>query len=217
MFFSKWIIILRSGRRWGNGEPNFLHVEKEGKGHLKIKDGEIVTPSAHSYGYLLYHNNRGAKFSNPEVLNSAWGITTENQAFIRRLGTLSFCYTNCRNVLLHHTPRDIPFVSTGPSVEDVAQFDGVPQSWGWPRFGLLARLGFPTCFSATEIMALLSLRMRRLRCISCACISFSHFSMLTANAIIKKYLCVWKWLQGHDLERFLSSFLPFMKHLRGLH
>ncbi len=36
------------------------------------------------------HNNRGTKPSNSEALNAASGINNEKEAFMGRLGTLSF-------------------------------------------------------------------------------------------------------------------------------
>ncbi len=42
-------------------------------------------------------NNKRAQSFNTEVLNAVSGITTEKEAFIRRLGT-SFYYMNCRSL-----------------------------------------------------------------------------------------------------------------------
>ncbi len=44
------------------------------------------------------HNNRGTRPSNFEALNAASGIHTEKEAFVSKLGTLSFYYTNCRSL-----------------------------------------------------------------------------------------------------------------------
>ncbi len=44
------------------------------------------------------HNNRGTKPPNSEVLNAASVINIEKEAFMCRLGTLSFYYTNCRSL-----------------------------------------------------------------------------------------------------------------------
>ncbi len=44
------------------------------------------------------HNNWGTKPSNSDALNAASGINIEKEAFMSRLGTLSFYYTNFRSL-----------------------------------------------------------------------------------------------------------------------